>query len=89
MKNTNGNLRSGPNDNEWEGSVQSSYLPELQYLLQLFLVQYLLQPFLVKTAEMVYLGQLLFLTTADHMVYDSFLDVWKVCMPDQFKVSGC
>lgn len=80
MKNTNGNLRSGPNDNEWEGSVQSSYLPELQYLLQLFLV---------KTAEMVYLGQILFLTTADHMVYDSFLDVWKVCMPDQFKVSGC
>jgi len=32
MKITNGNLRLGPNDNEREGIVQSSYLPERQFL---------------------------------------------------------
>lgn len=80
MTNTKGNLRLGTNDNEHEENVQSSYLRELQYLQQLFPV---------KTAEIVYLGQLLFLTRADRMVYNSFLDVWKVCMPDFFKVSGC
>lgn len=73
IKNTNGNLRLGPNDNEHEGSVQSSYLPELWYLQQLFLVQ---------TAEIPSLRWLLFLITAGCMVYNSFLHVWKVCVSD-------
>lgn len=72
-KNTNGDLRLGPNDNEREGNVESSYLAELQYLQQLLLV---------KAAEMVYLGQLLFLATADRRDYNPLLDVQKICMPD-------
>lgn len=62
MKNGNGNLRV----TEQEGKAQSSYLPELQYLQQFFLVE---------TPGMVDLGQLLFLTTTDCTVCNSFLDV--------------
>lgn len=51
---------------EHEGNAQSSYLPELQYLQQFFLV---------KKTGIVDLGQLLFLTTAYCMVYNSFLHV--------------
>lgn len=51
---------------EHERNAQSSYLPELQYLQQFFLV---------KIPGIVDQGHLLFLPTAECMVYNSFLDV--------------
>lgn len=51
---------------EHEGNALSSYLPELQYLQKFFLV---------KTPGTGDLGELLFLTTANYMFYNSLLDV--------------